>query len=110
MGLNHAARVCRNLPDLEKAVSKADPIGGPGAFEAARLIVTRGRVVASPAAPLGLAIHCIRGHVLVQGDRHFELRAGHWVHLAADTPHRVYGIDDASLLAAIIKREGRSAG
>ena len=72
-------------------------------FEAIRLVVSAGRVIAPHEVPGNITLHCLEGRVLLElSNSALELSEGDWVYLDGGERHAVKGIEDACLLLTIL--------
>ena len=73
------------------------------AFEAVRLIVSKGKVIPSHQVAGAITLQCLEGRVLLGLESSkVELAAGHWVFLEGGARHSVEGMEDSSLLLTIL--------
>jgi len=72
-------------------------------FEAIRLIVQAGRVIAPHRVEGEMTLHCLEGCVRLKfGSSSLELAAGQWLYLNRGLEHSVEGVEDSSLLLTIL--------
>lgn len=84
-------------PPRTTAIVKSDR------FEAIRLSVPTGVVVAAHQVEGPITLHCLEGRVIIGlPDTEVELAAGQWMFLTAATKHSLKGVADALVLLTII--------
>jgi quercetin dioxygenase-like cupin family protein len=106
MAIHHAAagEVIDVRPlgnDLAKAQTKT--LLKTKAMEVIRLILPKGKELATHAAPGEITVQCIEGRASFSAcGRSFELLSGTMLYLGAGEPHSVQAIEDCSLLVTIL--------
>lgn len=85
------------------AGTKTTALVKTGVFEAVRLIVPAGRVVAPHEVPGPITLQCLEGRILLDlPDTTLELSKSQWVYLDGGVRHSLKGLEDASLLLTIL--------
>ena len=72
--------------------------------EAVRIVMPAGKEISEHEAPGEIIFQCLEGKVAFTAQRKTtELEAGHLLYLAAEEPHSVKCIEDASFLLTILR-------
>jgi len=88
-------------PDLAAAQTRT--LVKTNALEVIRLIIPAGKEIPSHRTRGEVTIQCLEGRIAFTADGTTQdLAAGQLVYLAAQEPHAVRGIEDASLLVTIL--------
>jgi quercetin dioxygenase-like cupin family protein len=83
--------------------AKTTAIVKTSTFEAVRLIVHAGTIIAPHQVAGAITLHCLEGRIrLGLIDSAVELSAGQWIYLEGGARHAVTGIEDSSLLLTIL--------
>jgi quercetin dioxygenase-like cupin family protein len=84
------------------AGSRTSVLVKTGSLQVIRLVVPSGKEIPTHKTRGAIAVQCVEGRVaFTTGGITNELGAGQLLHVMADQPHSVLGIDDASLLVTI---------
>ena len=89
------------------ATSRTTTLAKTGDLEIIRLVVPAGKEIPTHKTPGPVIIQCLEGRVELSalGSNHV-LEAGQMLHLEADEPHAVRGVEDGSLLVTILSPRG----
>lgn len=73
------------------------------AMEVIRLVLRKGKEIATHSAPGEITVHCVEGKVTItSAGKSCELTTGTMLYLASGEPHSVHASEDSTLLVTIL--------
>src|SRR3546814_4925778 len=103
MALKHAAAgEVFHLTGIDDPAAQTVALARTSSFEAVHLVVRAGESLPAHKVDGSITLHCLEGHVALEGGKSSDMRAGDWLYLEPGTPHAVRGIADSALLLTIL--------
>jgi len=103
MALKHATSgEVFHLAPIDDPAARTSALARTSSFEAIHLIVQAGESLPVHKVDGSITLHCLEGHVTLEGGKSPDMRAGDWLYLEPGTPHAVRGIADSALLLTIL--------
>lgn len=97
-----------DLRPVGKSLAEATtvPLVKAETFEAIRMVVRKGHEIPEHQVDGAITVYCLDGQVAFTARGHtHDLKAGHWLFLLGNEPHKLLGIEDSSLLVTILFRQ-----
>src|SRR3546814_6881308 len=96
MALKHAAAgEVFHLTGIDDPAAQTVALARTSSFEAVHLVVRAGESLPAHKVDGSITLHCLEGHVALEGGKSSDMRAGDWLYLEPGTPHAVRGIADS---------------